>query len=211
MRLACILLLGLTAMGAAPSCPPAHPPPTRAHARARANARANARDHPHAGRFSDITVTAFGQPFALHRILLAANPYFHALLHPQHAWAEANTPHLHLRLHEDPWMSLDAFRLLLARLYGRLEEGGSSSSSSSITEDNVLALLVTALYFGDMGLGEQCIEFLAASVNAGNVGRYLAFADSSFYGMLLGVCVCEVCCVFVPLGSLPCPLFLGTP
>ncbi|KAI8619255.1 hypothetical protein BC830DRAFT_804558 [Chytriomyces sp. MP71] len=126
-----------------------------------------------ARQYADLRVSAFGESFLLHRVVVVANPYFDSIINGP--WAEQGSDSLSLSF-DDPNISHLAFRLVLARMYGQFDE-------KAITLDNVLELLATASFFSDDALCNTCVTFISSNLTPSNVSSFLAFSENNFYGV----------------------------
>lgn len=64
------------------------------------------------GSFSDITISVLGKEYHLHRLILAQNSYFAAML--EREWKESVQPRIELAL-DDPHISVESMTQLFAR------------------------------------------------------------------------------------------------
>ncbi len=62
--------------------------------------------------FSDITISVLGMEYRLHRLILAQNSYFAAML--EREWKESAQPRIELAL-DEPHISVESMTLLFAR------------------------------------------------------------------------------------------------
>lgn len=64
------------------------------------------------GSFSDVTVSALGMDYKLHRLVLSQNPYFSSLF--EGSWRDSAQPRIQLVI-DDPHLSIESLTILFAR------------------------------------------------------------------------------------------------
>ncbi|KAJ3252168.1 hypothetical protein HDU77_005283 [Chytriomyces hyalinus] len=136
--------------------------------------------------YSDITLTAFGHTFKLHRIVLVSNAYFSSLI--DGPWAENGSDMLTLHF-DDTNISLEALKLVIARMYGIDDDMN--------LKQNVLSLLATGCFFDDEPLCIKCVEHIESDMSPTTVIPYLTFAEHNYYGVhsesILHACLTTLC------------------
>ncbi|KAG2497113.1 hypothetical protein HYH03_004704 [Edaphochlamys debaryana] len=136
-------------------------------------------------RFPDICLRAFGQSYALHRVILASqSSYFATLLR----WVELNPtgrvagagdgqedaglPAHDLLLGED--VTQRGFEWILEYFY--------ASPNSTIGSDNAFDVLAAAHYLGVTAVQSACVEFLSQHLDPTNLTACLAWATRADHG-----------------------------
>lgn len=120
---------------------------------------------------SDVVVAAFGKDWKLHRIVLCNSTYFDALFCG--SWKESDCEKI-VPKSDDDYITEEAFRAVIARLYGRLD--------NLVNEQNVLNLLTTASYFGLQDFAWVCAEFMLQNLHSATIPIYLHFMESHSLG-----------------------------
>ncbi|ODQ63138.1 hypothetical protein NADFUDRAFT_48348 [Nadsonia fulvescens var. elongata DSM 6958] len=135
---------------------------------------------------SDVTVVAFGQRYALHKLILSRSSYFAALF--SHAWQnhEADKA-VELQFNHDTNIRQDSFELVLQRLYGR--DDIVQMVTDSTPEDTAQyaqlinrGILATATFLDLPRLAESALDCLIRRLGKGTVASLLRFATESNYG-----------------------------
>ncbi|KAI8925471.1 hypothetical protein BC831DRAFT_460988 [Entophlyctis helioformis] len=124
------------------------------------------------GLFSDLTVHALGVDFQLHRIVLLSNPYFAGMLDGG-PWKEHQKGSISIQF-DDPNVTVEAVRSVFARIYGQ--------THTAVTGNNARSLLAAGLFFGDLALCQQCVQFMVNDIHVNTVLDYLTFCDDFCYG-----------------------------
>jgi hypothetical protein len=139
-----------------------------------------------AGAFSDVTVSAFGRQWPLHRVVLARSPYFRRLFEGD--WKERRDPVVSLPL-DDAYATAGGLDAALAWLYG--------SGTLALDTGNVCSVLACATYLQLDALGEACAAYITEHLAADTFSGFYAFAESSNYGLLgdrvRAACWCVLC------------------
>ena len=139
-----------------------------------------------AGAFSDVTVSAFGRRWPLHRVVLARSPYFRRLF--EGAWKDTRDPVVSLPL-DDAYATDGGLDAALAWLYG--------SGTLALDTSNVCSVLACATYLQLDALGEACAAYITDHLTADTFRGFFAFAESSNYGLLgdrvRAACWCVLC------------------
>lgn len=128
------------------------------------------------GACSDITVTAFGTPYRLHRLILDRSPFFSSCFNGG-PWAESDSSEITLSPETaDPNITQHAFELALARLYGHVD---------TAEEDKyALPLLAAASFLELQDLAESCVTSLLKNLGTGGITEIVTFVTNSYYGPL---------------------------
>ena len=139
-----------------------------------------------AGAFSDVTVSAFGRHWPLHRVVLARSPYFRRLF--EGGWKETRDPVVSLPL-DDAYATAGGLDAALSWLYG--------SGTLALDTGNVCSVLACATYLQLDALGEACAAFITEHLTSDTFRGFFAFAESSNYGLLgdrvRAACWCVLC------------------
>jgi hypothetical protein len=123
------------------------------------------------GVCADISINAFGKPYALHRLILDRSPFFSSLF--AGPWKDADIPVLDLDF-SDPNITQPAFDIALQRLYGH---------TVSPDEEGVSSLLATGAYLDLQDLVEECLSTLLKTLTPQNVSKRYRFArGKQYYG-----------------------------
>ena len=123
------------------------------------------------GLFSDITVSALGMQYHLHKLILIQSPYFASML--EGSWKEQDQSLIELQL-EDPHLTVESLTIMFARLYGETQ--------SKISLKNATSLLAAGVFFDDSSLCELAVEFVTQHMDPHSVVEYLMFSDNFDYG-----------------------------
>lgn len=124
------------------------------------------------GACSDITITAFGKTFLLHRIILDRSPFFSMMF--SGTWKDSESRSMELKF-DDSNITREAFEFSLSRLYGR---AGNFDSS------DCLALIATSAYLDMAELQEQCTNWQLRNLNTHNIAGVVSFVlGRSTYGI----------------------------
>ncbi|KAJ3167730.1 hypothetical protein HDU88_002177 [Geranomyces variabilis] len=137
------------------------------------------------GAFSDFTLKVLGVDYALHRVVLLHNSYFNCML--EGPWKEQGKQVVEITI-DDPNVTPEGVTIVLGRIYGRTEV--------PLTAANARSVLSAALFFGDVGLCQLAVDFIAQDVSASTVLDYLLFADEFCYGEH-SVAILEECLVYL--------------
>ena len=116
--------------------------------------------------FSDVSVTAFGETYALHRLVLSRSPYFRA----PHArpWSDAASPRLTLTF-DDAHIDRRAVEASLAFLYDKLP---------TLDAECAPRVLAAAAFLDLEDLCRHCADFIVADVREETFVAYQRFAES---------------------------------
>src|SRR5579859_1343377 len=138
------------------------------------------------GVCADISINAFGNSYALHRIVLDRSPFFSSLF--AGPWRDADIPVLDLDF-SDPNITQPAFDIALQRLYGHVVQPEA---------EQIASLLATGAYLDIQDLVEECLASLLRTLNVQNVSKRLQFArGKQYYGeaseKLLEACTTLLC------------------
>ncbi|KAK9467300.1 hypothetical protein V1512DRAFT_236628 [Lipomyces arxii] len=123
------------------------------------------------GACSDITISAFNKKYNLHRLILDRSPFFSSLF--SGPWKDSVCETLDLSLN-DPNMTIEAFEIALARLYGHYD--------SEVEEQHARALLAVASYLDMQDLVEASVDRIIQGLSVVNLSTVFHFAMSSNYG-----------------------------
>eukprot|EP00210_Caulerpa_lentillifera_P007673 g7324.t1 len=123
------------------------------------------------GAFSDVELSAFGQNYATHRIILSLSPYFETLL--QGDWSDSQSKKLTL-IFDDPHIQPDTFRRALEFLYG---------GKIDLTEETVHGTLATGCFLGLEALSEKCFEFISENLTLESFQKLYLFCSRFDYGV----------------------------
>ena len=125
------------------------------------------------GRHSDITVTAFGTKYALHRLLLDRAPFFESAF--SEPWLEASSNEIALRPEElDSNITQVAFELALKRLYG--------CSSSAEEDKEAMGLFATACWLEMTELVEASVNALLRQMSPSRLSTMIRLVTGQYYG-----------------------------
>jgi len=136
------------------------------------------------GAFSDVKISAFGQQYNAHRILLCQSPFFERLLRGHWSDSQSNTLELSF---DDPHICPDTFLKALQFLYGR---------QVNLDEDNVQGTLAVGCFLGLEPLCNRCLEFIADHLSLKTFERFYFFCSRFDYGVYSGK-VRELCLDFL--------------
>lgn len=123
------------------------------------------------GAFSDVTISAFGQQYNAHRILLCQSPFFESLLRGHWSDSQSNTVELSF---DDPHIDPDTFLVALQCLYGR---------AVALSEDNVQGTLAVGCFLGLEPLCNRCVEFIADHLSLKTFAQFYMFCTQFDYGV----------------------------
>ncbi|KAF2201922.1 hypothetical protein GQ43DRAFT_17500 [Delitschia confertaspora ATCC 74209] len=125
------------------------------------------------GRHSDITVIAFGQRYALHRLILDQAPFFNnALSGP---WVESQSKEVTLHPEEvDSCITQQAFELTMKRLYG--------GDISQEADEEAVGLFATGCWLEMQDLVESSIESILRQMNPERLAPLIRLVTSNYYG-----------------------------
>lgn len=125
------------------------------------------------GKHSDITIKAFGQRYALHRLLLDRAPFFSSLLSGH--WADSATREVELHPEEiDSNITQTAFELALKGIYG--------SSVMADEDQEAIGLFATACWLEMSDLVEACVDSLLRQMEPSKLPEYIHLVTSNYYG-----------------------------
>lgn len=119
------------------------------------------------GACSDVTISAFGKSWHLHRIILDRSPFFGAMF--SGCWRESDAREHRLQF-DDENITLDALEFVLARIYGR---------NGAFELVDCLAVLAAAAYLDLEDLIDQCCQYQLRTLSADNVARVMRFVSGS--------------------------------
>ena len=125
------------------------------------------------GRHSDISVHAFGNKYALHRLLLDRAPFFCSAL--SEPWFESSAKEITLHPEDvDSNITQVAFDLALKRIYGcHLPEE---------EDKEPIALLATGCWLEMADLIEASISAILRQMSPSKLSTYIKFVTSNYYG-----------------------------
>lgn len=124
------------------------------------------------GACSDISISAFGKTFALHRIILDRSPFFSMMF--SGTWKDSDSTAMELKF-DDVNISPAALEFCLSRLYGK---------AGTLENANCLSVLATAAYLDMSDLQEQCTNWLLRNLDTGNICSVVKFVTGqSTYGI----------------------------
>lgn len=122
------------------------------------------------GAFSDVVLSAFGEQYNAHRILLCQSPYFERLLRGH--WSDSTTKTLELTF-DDPHIGPNTFHNALQFLYGRVV---------NLDIDNVHGTLAIGCFLGLEPLCDRCLDFISDSLSLQNFEQFYLFCSRFDYG-----------------------------
>ena len=120
--------------------------------------------------FSDLSVTAFGETYALHRLVLSRSSYFRALM--RGPWADAASPRLTLTF-DDAHIDRRAVEASLAFLYDKLP---------TLDAESAPRVLAAAAFLDLEDLCRHCADFIVADVREETFVAYQRFAETRDHG-----------------------------
>ena len=125
------------------------------------------------GRYSDITINAFGNAYKLHRLLLDQVPFFSSAF--SGPWAESSSKEMTLYPEEiDNNITKNAFELALKRIYGcalPLEE-----------QEEALSLFATGCWLDMVDLVDSSVESLLRQMHPSKLDQLINLVTSNYYG-----------------------------
>ncbi|KAL8628473.1 hypothetical protein Q9189_005832 [Teloschistes chrysophthalmus] len=125
------------------------------------------------GRHSDITVVAFGNHYALHRLLLDRAPFFSSAL--SEPWFESTSKEIILHPEDvDSNITQAAFELALKRLYGcesKIEE-----------EKEAVGLFATGCWLEMADLIDLSVTAILRQMTPGRLGPLIRLVTCNYYG-----------------------------
>lgn len=124
------------------------------------------------GACSDITISAFGKPYMMHRIILDRSPFFSMMF--SGPWKDSDSKSMELKF-DDKNITCAAFEFALARIYGRF---------NTLDGMDCLSLLATAAYLDLEELQEQCTNWQLRVLNSATIAKVVKFVHGpSTYGI----------------------------
>lgn len=125
------------------------------------------------GKYSDITIHAFGRSYRLHRIILDKAPYFASLLGG--SWREEGASELALSPEDmDVRITQQAFEHVIRGLYG---------DSRDLHEyQDAIELLPVASWLGLRNLVELLVAYLVENIDTSRVSQVIQIATDNYYG-----------------------------
>ena len=120
--------------------------------------------------FSDVSVTAFGETYALHRLVLSRSSYFRALM--RGPWADAASPRLTLTF-DDAHVDRRAVEASLAFLYDKLP---------TLDAESAPRVLAAAAFLDLEDLCRHCADFIVADVREETFVAYQRVAETRDHG-----------------------------
>ncbi|KAI5790389.1 hypothetical protein FPQ18DRAFT_390794 [Pyronema domesticum] len=128
------------------------------------------------GACSDITITAFGRRYPLHRLILDRSPFFSSCFNGG-PWTESESSEITLSPETaDRNITQHAFEIALARLYGHVDEAEEDA--------HALPLLAAASYLELQDLAESCVNSLLRNLTTTGIRDIVTFVTNSYYGPL---------------------------
>lgn len=125
------------------------------------------------GKYSDITIQAFGKSYRLHRIILDKAPYFASLLGG--SWAEEGASEISLSPEDmDTHITQRAFEHVIRGLYGDTRELHDYQYA--------IEVLPVASWLGLKKLGESLVIYLLDNIDTSRVCQIFQIATESYYG-----------------------------
>lgn len=105
------------------------------------------------GEFSDVTITAFGEKYRLHRVILGRCHFFSCLLSERNVEQEGNDEAIHeLIFNHDDQITPQSWDIILNALYG-------GETYKDITDlEELLSIFALATYLGFPQLIQSCRE-----------------------------------------------------
>lgn len=125
------------------------------------------------GRHSDITVVAFGEKYALHRLILDQAPFFcNALSEP---WLESTAKEITLHPEEtDVNITQNAFELAIKRLYGY--------ELSGEVDEEAIGLFATGSWLEIQDIIEMSVDSMIRQMQPSNLAQLIGLFTSNDYG-----------------------------
>ncbi|CAG9864340.1 unnamed protein product [Phyllotreta striolata] len=105
------------------------------------------------GQNSDVTVSALGEEFHLHRVYLCQSPYFSSMFGG--SWLETNQKYINIDI-IDPLITIDSLKVVLGSLY---------NCEIILNPLEIVPILATATMFQLDGLIEKCTEVMLETIN----------------------------------------------
>ncbi|KAF2192870.1 hypothetical protein K469DRAFT_714888 [Zopfia rhizophila CBS 207.26] len=125
------------------------------------------------GRHSDITVIAFGQKYALHRLILDRAPFFTTAL--SEPWIESQSKEVTLHPEEiDPSITQAAFELAIKKLYG--------CNISKEADTEAIGLFATGCWLEMQDLIDSSIESVLRRMSPDTLAPLIRLVTSNYYG-----------------------------
>jgi len=125
------------------------------------------------GRYSDVTVIAFGQKYHLHKLLLDRVPFFSSAF--SGPWAESSSHEMTLLPEEiDSNISREAFELALKRIYG--------THSPAQEDQETIGLFATACWLDMPRLVDSCVESILRQMRPSTLHRLIKLVTNNYYG-----------------------------
>ncbi|KAL8947395.1 MAG: hypothetical protein Q9222_006317, partial [Ikaeria aurantiellina] len=125
------------------------------------------------GKHSDITVIAFGNQYALHRLLLDRSPFFASAL--SEPWFESTAKEIVLHPEDiDSNITQAAFELALKRLYG--------CDSRAEEEKEAVGLFATGCWLEMADLLDSSVTAILRQMTPGRLASLMRLVTSNYYG-----------------------------
>lgn len=125
------------------------------------------------GRHSDITVGAFGQKYALHRLILDRAPFFTTAL--SEPWIESQAKEITLHPEEiDSSITQNAFELALKRLYG--------CDVSQEEDAEAIGLFATGCWLEMQDLVDSSIDAILRQMSPETLSPLIRLVTANYYG-----------------------------
>mmetsp|Transcript_12856 Transcript_12856/g.55175 ORF Transcript_12856/g.55175 Transcript_12856/m.55175 type:complete len:552 (+) Transcript_12856:87-1742(+) len=120
--------------------------------------------------FSDVTVTALGKEYPLHRLVLSRSPYFSVLM--RGPWKDATSPTLTLEI-QDPLVDEAAVEVALGFLYEKVPE--------ELTPELATRTLAAASFLDLQDLCELCADVIVSDIRPETLCEYVKLTTLSQY------------------------------
>lgn len=124
------------------------------------------------GVCSDVTIRAFGKKYALHKLILLRSPFFCQLF--SGPWRDSGYEDIDLSFKDDQNMTVEAFELAIARLYGHTDSYAEAK--------HAMSLLAVSSFLDMQDLVESSVNLVIHSVTPQNLPDILHFALNNDYG-----------------------------
>lgn len=125
------------------------------------------------GKHSDITVIAFGQRYALHRLILDRAPFFTTAL--SEPWLESTAKEITLHPEEiDANITQTAFELALKGLYG--------CDTSHEEESEAVGLFATGCWLEMQGVVDSSVDAILRKMTPDSLASLIRLVTANYYG-----------------------------
>jgi hypothetical protein len=140
------------------------------------------------GRYSDITIHAFGQQYQLHRLILDQAPFFSSAL--SEPWLEAHAKDMTLKPEDiDDAINQTAFELALRRLYGH--------GDCAAEDRDPVGMFATGCWLEMPALVNSAVESMLRQMTTASLSLLIRLVTRSYYGRagdkILASAKCMLC------------------